>query len=283
MLLGGVGVLLYPDIASWHNARIQREFVQEFNENVFSLSEEEIYDHFRRARGYNDLLTGIAITDPFVIGSGAVLPAPDYMEILYVDGMMGQIEIPSIDVLLPIFHTTTEDVLNRGVGHIEGTSFPVGGQGSHAVLTGHSGLPHARMFTDLEEIEIGDVFFVRVLDYTLAYKIDERSVVLPHEIETLRINQEADFITLITCTPYAVNSHRLLIRGFRVPYIPGMEEEIVYILGDSINWRRVIIFVFGGVFIVLRIVYAIKNRRNSDSDDIAKLKEAIVSKITSGE
>ena len=282
MLLGGVGILLYPDIASWHNGRIQEAQVRVLNERVTGLSQEEIDEHFRRAREYNNLLTGIAITDPFVVGSGAVLPAPDYLEILYVDGLMGQIEIPAIDVLLPIFHTTTSEVLDRGVGHIEGTSFPVGGIGSHAVLTGHSGLPHARMFTDLEEIGIGDVFFVRVLDYTLAYEINDINVVLPHEIETLVVSKEDDFVTLITCTPYGINSHRLLLRGSRIPYDPEMIEEIEYVLAGAINWRLIIIAGFAGLFSVIMMAYRIASKR-SGVDPIAQIKEAISKEISNDE
>ena len=282
MLLGGVGILLYPDIASWYNARNQAGVVQRFHENVAGISQEEIDEHFRRAREYNDLLTGIAITDPFVVGSGAVIPAPDYLEILYVDGVMGQIEIPAIGVLLPIFHTTDYEVLNRGVGHIEGTSFPVGGRGSHAVLTGHSGLPHARMFTDLEEIVLGDVFFIRVLNYTMAYQIDDINTVLPYEIESLRVSQEADFVTLITCTPYGINSHRLLLRGIRIPYVPDMEDEIEYILANNTNWRWVILAIFAILFIIIFIIRMIR-KRNDRLDPISDFKETVIQIIRDDE
>jgi sortase A len=279
MLLGGIGMLLYPDIASWYNGRHQREMVQEFNDNVSRLPEELIEEHVRRAREYNELLTGIAITDPFVVGSGAVLPAPDYLEIMNINGVMGQVEIPAIDVLLPIFHTTTDEVLNRGVGHIEGTSFPIGGIGSHAVLTGHSGLPHTRMFTDLEEIGIGDVFFVRVLNKTLAYEIDDINVVLPYEIETLRVRQDADFVTLITCTPYGINSHRLLLRGFRIPYTPEIREEVEVILGSVLNLRVMIILGFVGLLSVILITHKIMSR-GGRRDEIEDAKELILRIMT---
>lgn len=264
LLILGLGLLFYPDISSWHNARIQRGLTQAFDEEVATLSQEYIDDHFYRARAYNNTLNGLTITDPFIVGSGAIIPPARYMETLNIGGMMARIAIPIIDVDLPVFHTTNMDILDRGVGHIEGTSFPVGGLGSHAVLTGHSGLAHARMFTDLEAVSIGDLFFITVLNYTMAYEIDQIITVLPHEIDSLRIDGTADFVTLVTCTPYAINSHRLLVRGARVPYQQGMDtyiESILETIAPGTDFRLVAIVAMGVLFLLVVVAYEVTYRK----------------------
>ena len=247
ILLVGFAVLFYPDFSNWYNSQVHADLLFHYDEELTQLREEYIQEHFRRAREFNNQLSGLYISDPFVLGSGAVLPPPpDYMEILNVGGMMGRIEIPAINVHLPVFHTTSHATLLRGVGHLEHTSFPVGGEGSHAVLTAHSGLPSHRLFTDLEQLGIGELFFVRILGETLAYQVDQRRVVLPHEIEDIALIPGADVLTLITCTPYAINSHRLLVRGVRVPYDPAIVETIAVILPDTpllIDFRLVSIAV----------------------------------------
>jgi len=265
MFIIGLGILFYPDIASWHNARIQQGVAQEYNEQVALMADAAIAAEFARADDYNEALNGGAIQDPFVLGSGAVLPPAEYMSILNIGGIIGHVSIPRLNIDLPIYHTTSHAVLNRGVGHLEGTSFPVGGQGTHAVLAGHSGIAHSRLFTDLLPshvgIEVGDMFFVRVLDRTLAYEIDDILTVEPHEIETLRIDQDADFVTLLTCTPYTINSHRLLVRGVRVPYVPGMIDEIEVYTPSAIDWRLLIIVSFVALFILALITYRIKEKK----------------------
>jgi len=260
MILSGLGLLLYPDISTWYNGRVQVGLVQTYDEDVAEMNDAYIEAHFARAREYNNALSGVSIEDPFVVGSGAVLPPEGYFDILNIRGVMAHIEIPQIDILLPVFHGTSMETLDRGIGHIEGTSFPIGGEGTHAVLTGHSGLPHARMFTDLEEIVIGDLFFIAVLDYKLAYQVDQIIVVLPHEVESLRIAQDADYVTLITCTPYTINTHRLLIRGSRIPYTEDMEHDIESVT-RAINWRMVIIIAFISIFLLILIIFKIRSGR----------------------
>ena len=234
ILLTGLAVLFYPDISNWYNSQVHADLIFNHNEDLALLQEEYIQDHFRRARDFNDQISGLYVTDPFVPNSGVILPpSPDYMEILYVNGMMGQIEIPAINVHLPVFHSTSHATLLRGVGHLEHTSFPVGGETSHSVLTAHSGLASHRLFTDLEELRVGELFFVRVLGETFAYRVDQRRVVLPHEIEDIMLVPGEDLLTLITCTPYAINSHRLLVRGVRVPYEPGIVETILVALPET--------------------------------------------------
>jgi len=260
-LLFGLGLLFYPDISNWYNSRIQSGLIEEFEEQVAELDYEYIAEHIRRAREYNDSISGLNIQDPFVSGSGAVLPPAHYLETLNIGGLMAHVRIPVINVHLPVFHTTTAEVLDRGVGHIEGTSFPVGGIGTHSVLTGHSGLAHAHMFNDLEDVEYGDLFFITVLNYTLAYEVDQIRTVLPHEIELVRIFENEDFVTLITCTPYAVNTHRLLVRGRRVDYVEGMEDEIIVRETGNIDWRFIIIGIIVILFIIFIIIYKRRERK----------------------
>jgi len=265
MLFLGVGLLFYPDISSWYNGRIHKGLTQIYNEEISRMREEYIEEHLRRAREHNLALKGEHIQDPFIAGSGAVVPSrADYLEILNIGGIMAQISIPAIDVRLPVFHTTSTEVLDRGVGHIEETSFPIGGQGTHAVLTAHSGLVHSRMFTDLEKIVIGDLFFITVLNKTLAYKVDQIIVVLPHEIEALKIARDADHVTLITCVPYSINTHRLLVRGTRVPYIPYMQNEIESIT-RTIDWRIVVIIIFSVLFLIIVLFHKVKNKKRRNT------------------
>ena len=263
LILFGLGLFFYPMAGNWVNARRHVEILIEHEQAIAALDPEYIEYHFNLAREYNDSLTGLDVTDPFVQGSGAVLPPTGYMRIININGVMGRVEIPKISVNIPIFHTTDYDVLNRGVGHIEGTSFPIGGKGTHAVLTGHSGLPHSRLFTDLEEIIYGDLFFVHILGEVFAYEVDDIREVLPHEVESLRIDPEKDYVTLITCTPYGINSHRLLVRGIRIEYVPGMIEEIEPIEINLINWHAVVAILFIPVY--FRLIGAMMSRKEKNA------------------
>ena len=161
------------------------------------------------------------------------------------DGMMGYITIPRLDETMPIYHTTEEKVLQVATGHIETSSLPVGGASTHAAISGHRGLPSAKLFTELDKMQLGDIFYVKVLKETFAYQVDQILTVLPEETEALAIEPRADYVTLVTCTPYAINSHRLLVRAHAIPYLPSMEGE-VGVMGNPINlsWPH-IVFVLG--------------------------------------
>ena len=176
---------------------------------------------------------------------------------LNIGDVMGYVEIPKINVNLPIYQGTTEEVLSRGVGQLNESSLPVGGENTHTVLTGHRGLPSALMFTHLDKVEQNDIFYIHSLDKILAYKVDQIKVVLPNETEDLLVVQGQDYATLITCTPYGVNTHRLLVRGHRVPYDAGEKEKITksFILED---WM--IVFPIGIICIVLLIIYLKKRK-----------------------
>lgn len=197
--------------------------IREYQAELETENPEALEAEWAKAEEYNENLAGDPVKDPFVPGSGYALPE-NYEEVLNVGGVMGYVEIPKIDVLLPIYHGTSDEVLEKGVGHIESTSLPVGGTFRHSVLTGHRGLPSAELFTRLDEMEIGDLFLIHVLNRTLAYEVDQIKTVLPTELEDIQAIPERDFVTLLTCTPYGINTHRLLVRGSRTTYVPEEAE-----------------------------------------------------------
>ncbi|MCL2379089.1 MAG: class C sortase [Defluviitaleaceae bacterium] len=254
MMLAGVGFFVYPDVASWWNGRNQRGMVVAYDEEVSQMSYARRNAMLQQAHEYNAARPDIAISDPFADASAL----PDtYLEILNVSDVMARIEIPAINVSLPILHGTSTAVLDVAAGHLMGTHFPVGGYGTHSVITAHSGLSNARMFTDLlsEHVGYGTIFFITVLDQRLAYMVDDVQAVYPHEVDALRVYPGRDLVTLITCTPLAVNSHRLLVRGTRIEYSPYLIDDIVpYITIFDTNWRLIVTF---GIFLLFILVFSI--------------------------
>lgn len=223
LLLAGVGFAAYPFVSNYLNDQNGGSEVMSYLNAADDLSEEEYAQALSAAREYNESLIGsAAVGDPF----GAQEEGDEqYQSLLNIDGssVMGTIEIPVIDVDLAIYHGTGEDTLQNGAGHLEGSSLPVGGAGTHAVLTGHTGMSSRKLFSDVDQLETGDVFLLHVLGDTLAYQVDEIRVVLPEETDGLRIDPVQDYVTLVTCTPFGVNSHRLLVRGTRIPYEEAKE------------------------------------------------------------
>lgn len=215
----GAGIFLYPAVSNRLAEKDQMEIITAYAKCVDETDKGELERQWKLAEEYNDNLAGDPLHDPFVPGSGYALP-DNYMSVLNVngDGMMGSIEIPKIHVNLPIYHGTGEEVLEKGAGHLESTALPIGGLYRHSVISAHRGLPSAELFTRLDELELGDVFYIRVLDRTLAYEVDQISVIEPEELTLLQSERDKDLVTLLTCTPYAVNTHRLLVRGSRIPY-----------------------------------------------------------------
>ena len=246
LLLIGIGVLVYPDVANWVNSNNEHRLIQEFNYRVALMAEAEREYELERARVFNDGLSGIHVVDPFVPGSGSIRSA-EYYSILNFDGIMGRIIIPAIEVNMTIRHGTSDRVLAIGAGHMENTSFPVGGYGTHAIITAHTGMLNNRLFNDLILLDIGDEFFVEVMGQTIAYQVDRINRVYPHEIEILVSYEDRDLITLVTCTPYGINTHRLLVRGTRIEYITGMEYEIEVIV-TPLNIRLIIVIGFSVLF-----------------------------------
>lgn len=225
LLLTGIGVIAYPYLSNYLNQKNSSRAIDSYSEAVDELSKEEVEKQWRRAEIYNENLIGQPAHDPFIPGSGIVMPQ-NYYEVLNLQGIMGRVEIPAINVDLPIYHGTSEKVLKKAVGHLEGSTMPIGGQGTHAVLTGHTGLTHAKLFTDLVDVVEGDQFYLTILGRTLAYQVDQIKVIKPEHTEDLKIVSGQDYCTLMTCTPYGINSHRLLVRGKRIPYQPEQKQQV---------------------------------------------------------
>lgn len=218
-IIVGTGIFLYPSISNYFAEKNHVEAIRNYDKMVVKIGEDSLKKEKEKAQTYNENLSGDPVHDPFVLGSGYALPE-NYKEVLNLseDGIMGYIQIPKILVDLPIYHGTSEEVLEKGVGHIQNTSVPIGGNSTHSVLTGHTGLPNAELFTRLDELVVGDIFYIHVLNDILTYKVYEIKVVLPDNIDELRITSGEDLVTLVTCTPYGVNSHRLLVKAERVEY-----------------------------------------------------------------
>jgi len=213
ILLTGISLLLYPTVSNWWNSYHQSRAIVNYAEETSGMEESVKTELLERARAYNRALAAKA---PRWLLSDEEWE--DYLSQLDVTGtgIMGYIEIPQIECSLPIYHGTGEEVLSAGVGHIEGSSLPVGGAATHAVLSGHRGLPSAKLLTNLDRLTEGDVFYLHVLEETLAYEVDQIVTVEPDDLEELNIQEQQDYCTLVTCTPYGINSHRLLVRGHRV-------------------------------------------------------------------
>lgn len=214
LLLIGLAVIGYPVVSSWINGLHGSYAIEQLQQRLESEDDGWIMDQLHLAQNYNEKLKQNANFDASVENASLL---EEYDSILdFGDGIMGYIHIPAIDVSLPIYHGVDTEVLDKGVGHMPQSAFPIGGEGNHAVLTGHTGLPTARLFTDLTELREGDTFSVTVGNQTVIYRVDQIKVVLPGETESLRPISGMDCCTLVTCTPYGVNTHRLLVRGNRV-------------------------------------------------------------------
>lgn len=222
-------MMFYPWISNFVNQHQADITVDNYKKKEKSLSEEQKEEMWKKAQMYNaDLAKNqVELTDPFVESKSAIKSGLIYNNLLNIDksGMMCYLEIPCINVNLPVFHGTAASTLERGIGHLEGSSLPVGSKSTHAVLTGHTGLNNAKLFTDLTEVKEGDLFFLHTLGKDLAYRVIEIEVVLPEETQDLLIRKGKDLVTLITCTPYGVNSHRLFVTGIRTKYTPEEKEN----------------------------------------------------------
>lgn len=244
ILIGGIASLSYPLISNMLRDRRQDQILSEFNQEMEAVPSNEIENARMTAQAYNEQLLGtVIISDPFDPKKKEQAD-DEYFEILNLDknGIIGYVEIPRIDVYEPIYHGTSETVLAKGVGHLRNTSFPIGGTGTHAVLSGHTGLPEAEIFTNLTALKKDDIFFVHILKETLAYQVDQIKVVEPSDTRDLHIDTEQDYVTLVTCTPYGINSHRLLVRGRRVEYTPEVAEQAHQQKnegGGNENWKEI--------------------------------------------
>ena len=224
----GLSVLLYPTVSDFWNEKRQSKAIVNYDDLIVNLTPEDYTKFFNEADSYNQKIKGMPSS--YMNHSNI---AEEYYNILDVngDGMMGYITIEKIKVQLPIYHGTSDKVLNSAVGHVEGSSLPVGGESTHAVLSAHRGLPSAKLFTNLDKVEVGDVFTIRILDRTITYQVDQVLIVLPHETEALNIVSGEDYCTLVTCTPYGINTHRMLVRGTRIENIE--EDKQVNVITEA--------------------------------------------------
>lgn len=264
IFLAGLSLLLYPLVANqWNNHR-QKQLISNY-ESVISDKEAagniDYAAEMKKAEAYNDALLPSILPDSFAVADASTETDSSYEDSLNIagDGMMGIVEIPKIDIKLPIYHGTSDEVLQKAAGHLEGSSLPIGGESTHAVISAHRGLPSASLFTDLDQLEIGDHFLIHVLDETLCYEVDQILVVDPEDTSALAVEDGEDLVTLLTCTPYGVNTQRLMVRGHRVPYEEQpVADEQTPLSGFSLHTNYLLWVVVGivitGVFILILFI-----------------------------
>jgi len=260
IFLIGLSILLYPLVSSTWNQILANRLMGDYDDAVRDLPDETLDDMLAAAREYNDRLVPREVPDAFTVRENK--KDLEYESLLNVtgDGMMGYIEIPAIKTKSPVYHYTTDETLQKGVGHLFGSSLPVGGKGTHAVLTAHRGLPSNKLFSDLDKVVVGDKFFISICGETFAYKIDNIEIVEPDQTEGLALVSGKDYVTLVTCTPYGVNTHRILCRGYRVPYKPGEEDKIKSRAWLNMNIMMGLIGALLGILIALIIVIRLRKR-----------------------
>ena len=262
IFLAGLSLLLYPFVANqWNNYR-QKQLISSYEQTVSEkdAAHEIDYDaELQKAEAYNEALLPSILPDSFAVAAASDKEDQSYMDALNIAGdeMMGIVEIPKIDIKLPIYHTTDEDVLKQAAGHLEGSSLPIGGKSTHAVISAHRGLPSASLFTDLDQMKVGDHFLLHVLDETLCYEVDKISVVKPEDTTALAVEDGQDLVTLLTCTPYGVNTERLLVRGHRVPYVEEEVKEEKTVLSGSSLHTNYLLWVFVGLSVTALFVFVL--------------------------
>lgn len=267
ILLIAFAILLYPSFSSYLNEKNGSKVISNYDAESVRLSNEEREQMLADAKAYNqEMLGNIDLIDPFSQLNTDV--DERYQSLLNVDGsgMMGYIRIPKINVEIPIYHGTSESVLQAGVGHFWGTSLPVGGESTHTVLTGHRGLPTKTLFTNMDKMEIGDVFYIKILEETFAYQVDQILTVLPEETDALSIVPGEDLATLVTCTPYAINTHRLLVRGHRIPYEEAIEKVPDVSVEPHMKFTTKVLVVTVAVILIVIVAMIISSRKTEEGE-----------------
>lgn len=263
----GFMIFIYPIVSNVVHSMGQTRVIDDYKKDVGKMPKKEKEKQVKKAKKYNESLkdTGVKINDPFAENQENIEGSLSYLSLLNIGETMANLEIPNIGVNLPIYHGTSEPVLQKGVGHIEGTSLPIGGIGTHTVLTAHRGLPSSRLFRDLNKLDKGDKFYIHSIEETIAYEVDEINVVLPHETEKIAIDPDKDYATLLTCEPYMINTHRLLVRGRRIPYdgVDNLQDKINKDIKAETNLfykhRDKIILI--GIFLVVILTIFINKRK----------------------
>ncbi len=296
IFIAGVGIMSYPLVSSVINNIDSRNHVEEYTKTTKQMSSEETLEMFKQAEKYNHSLTNnVIITDPFDEKAYKKIGA-NYEKTLNVDGngLIGYIDIPKINVYLPIYHGTTENILAKGAGHLQNTSLPIGGESTHSVISAHTAYPGETFFDYLTDMEEGDEFYVHVLDRVLKYEVDSIKVVLPEETDDLRVVKGEDYVTLLTCTPYSVNTHRLLVRGKRVEYddskyittgasAASFGDEGIFFLGYKIPYWAAALIIVGFIAIVVIIVIICLRRSKKKKRHADKNKDEDITEIQDGD
>lgn len=267
LLIVGMICLLFPIISGVIKSYYQSKAISTYNSSVSSTDNNILKEELGKAENYN---TALYNNESATLGSTDLSILQEYGKILDIgNGIMGSVDIPKISVNLPIYHGTKEEVLSSGAGHVQGTSIPVGGENTHSVLTAHRGLPSSRLFTRLDELVEGDMFFINIQNNTLAYKVFKIETISPEQVEYLKIEEGKDLVSLVTCTPYGINTHRLVVTGERVPY---EKEEYVNIEKKGLSPRELVFtgipFIFIGIFVFIKIKDSkyIKSRKGHSNE-----------------
>lgn len=270
LFLAGLSLLLYPLISNEWNTYRQSKLISTYEQVIEEKQEEIDYTaEWDRAHAFNQALLPSILPDSFAIAAASDEPDEEYMACLNLagDGTMGYVEIPKIDIKIPIYHTVSDEVLQMAAGHLEGSSLPVGGSDTHTVISAHRGLPSAALFTDLDRLEAGDHFLFYILDEILCYEVDQITIVEPEETEALAVEPGKDFATLLTCTPYGVNSHRMLVRGHRVAYVPEEIQKEQAIVNVSLHTNYLLWVIIGlGITCIFVAALYLKERKVRKSE-----------------
>lgn len=272
LFLVGFGILAYPTISDQWNTYRQSKLISQYDSAVSQMKEEDFEEAWAAARAYNQTFSQNSIlTDIFGIEDSGDIRGTEYFKVLNVmgDGIMGYLTIPKINVRLSVYHGTDEEVLNTGAGHLNGTKLPIGGEGNHSVLSAHRGLPSAKLFTDIDQLGKGDRFYLHILNEDLAYEVDRILPMIEKDDfdalgEALKIEEGEDYVTLFTCTPYGVNSHRLLVRGHRVPYDGELESTPVESMVQAIQnyYMLYLLFGLGVTLLLILLMWQVMKRKN---------------------
>ena len=274
IILVGLAVLMYPVIATQWNNRVQEQVAKLYEEELQQTPVEEVNTAFEVAKAYNEAHTDGPILDPWLARiSEDNADYKEYERQLEGVSAMSQIAIPSIDLRLPVFHGTADDTLQKGLGHLYGSALPTGGKGFHSVITGHTGLTTSTLFDNLSDVKVGDAIYVSTFGERMKYKVYDIEVVLPDETDSLRADPERDLLTLVTCTPYGINTHRLLVHAERVP----MDPDEGSVLDDSTSTLQWWMWALGGVSLLILLAliwWIIREKKKSDRKD-AMIEEAL--------
>lgn len=257
LFITGLLIASYPIISNWYYTVENNNQIVDFKEAVDEMSQAEIDERIDLARAYNETLDPSKLADPYT--DREKKGVENYARMLEAREKIGYLDVPKINQQIPVYAGTSEDVLQKACGHLEGTSLPIGGKSTHSVITAHRGLPQVKLFRDLDKMEVGDVFYYTNVKETLAYQVDQILVIEPWNFDPVLVVEGKDYMTLLTCTPYMINSHRLLVRGHRIPYVPEEKEEA----DDKakFNYKDLIIPGFVILLLIIIIFIYIKRRR----------------------